>query len=64
MLPTAVVYAPGLVVNEAVGAVVSTVIVRVDATPSAKLFAASLIAEELSCTEPAVPLVQFATVNV
>ena len=63
-MPADVVYAPGLVVKDAVGAVVSTMIVRVDVAASAKLFAASLIADALSCIEPEVPFVQFATVNV
>ncbi len=63
-MPTEVVNAPGLVVNEAVGAVVSTVIVRVEVTVAAKLLAASRMAFEFSDTEPLVPLVQFARVSV
>jgi hypothetical protein len=47
-VPTEVVYAPGLVVKLAVGAVVSIVMTRVEATPRAKLFDASLIADEFS----------------
>ena len=37
-------YEPGLVVNEAVGAVVSTVTTRVEATLTAKLLPRSLMA--------------------
>ena len=45
-------------VNDAVGAVVSTVIVRVDVAERAKLFDASLIADEFSAIEPEVPFEQ------
>jgi len=53
-VPTEVVYAPGLVVKEAVGAAVSTVIIRVEvrklfaALLTTKLFEESLIAPEMS----------------
>jgi hypothetical protein len=64
MLPTEVVKAPGLVVNDAVGATVSTVMVRVAGVATAKLFEASRIAFAFSVTDPLVPLVQFASVSV
>jgi hypothetical protein len=64
IVPTEVVYAPGLVVKDAVGATVSTVIVRVDGVATAKLFDASRIAFALSVTDPLVPVVQFASVSV
>jgi hypothetical protein len=64
IVPTEVVYAPGLVVKDAVGATVSTVMVRVDGVAIAKLFDASLIAFALRVTDPLVPVVQFASVSV
>ena len=64
MVLTEVTYAPGLVVKDAVGATVSTVMIRVDARklfsalPTMKLFDASRMTPEFNCTEPLVPLVQ------
>ena len=50
--------------NDAVGAVVSTVMKRVEVTLTAKLLPRSLIAFAFNWTEPLVPVEQFATANV